>query len=173
VSGLFPPTDLSHDLLLWLLGILDKKETSMLRIKTFVGEGYVYTTPVDVGFDPFKRWITMTCHPDKTLISKYATNLFDAGQNHLFACQGLTFMDNTLEQQIFSWSEWDEESNDTLTFYQATLKVPVGKFPVGTVFKTATVFFGQGMLSLIDDQEVEHLYRLNLSVGEPITDNLY
>ena len=82
-------------------------------------------------------------------------------------------MNYTLEQQIFSWSEWDEVDSDTLIFYQATLKVPVGKFPVGTVFKTAAVFFGQGMLSLIDDQEVEHLYRLNLSVGEPITDNLY
>ena len=74
----------------------------------------------------------------------------------------------TIEQQIFSWSELDEIENDTLMFYKVELKVPVGEFVVGTKFKTATVFFGQSMLSLIDDQEVEHLYQLKLNVGDKI-----
>ena len=44
---------------------------------------------------------------------------------------------DTLEQQIFSWEDWDELDVGDLIFYDVTLKVPVGEFPAGTHFAYA------------------------------------
>lgn len=87
---------------------------------------------------------------------------------------------DTLETQIFDWDGWDGD-HDCMIFYKVKLKVPVGKFPVGTKFDTATILFDKSILQLCNHEPVnekfgktriEGEYRLKLSVGEPISENM-
>ena len=73
-----------------------------------------------------------------------------------------------LEHQIFSWESWDEDSNMSMIFYQAELKVPVGDFPVGHKFDTVFFNGNDSIVSFMDDRGVIYTYELNVSVGKRI-----
>lgn len=78
-------------------------------------------------------------------------------------------MSNYLEGQIFDWSDgWDELDTAVLLFYTVVLRVPVGKFEAGTKFASAIMDCQKSMLVLIEKDETEHKFRLNLTVGEEI-----
>lgn len=55
----------------------------MLRIKTRIGEGKVYTLFFN------GKWITMLSYPGKQTNSTDADNLREAGENHLAYCLDL------------------------------------------------------------------------------------
>lgn len=77
----------------------------------------------------------------------------------------------SLEQQLFTWEQWNEgaDTADTV-FYNVTLTVQVGDFPVGTKFQNA-YFAGSGsFVVFLDEQKQEHVYELNVSVGRKLTE---
>ena len=53
-------------------------------------------------------------------------------------------------------------------FYGITLKVPLGDFPAGTEFPSAFWMGSQSALSVMDEQDQEYIFVLNVSVGEKI-----
>lgn len=55
----------------------------MLRIKTVIGSGKVYTLMHN------GRWVTILTHPNGKTNSTDADNLREAGENHLAYCQDL------------------------------------------------------------------------------------
>lgn len=46
-----------------------------------------------------------------------------------------------MEKELFNWDEWDGEP-ECMTFYNIELKKPIGKFPEGTKFNSATILQG-------------------------------
>lgn len=74
----------------------------------------------------------------------------------------------TLDGQLFSWEEWNDEGPLSMQFSGVTLKVQVGDFAVGTKFPFAFILGERSLLVLIDEQQEEHGFRLNLSVGEKV-----
>lgn len=75
---------------------------------------------------------------------------------------------DSIEHQLFDWKSWDDMGNTDQTFFNVTLKVPVGDFPVGTKFKQAVLFTYLSVVSLTDDAGEDHIYQLNLTVGKKI-----
>jgi hypothetical protein len=75
---------------------------------------------------------------------------------------------NTLEQQLFLWVTWDEMDQCDLLFYDITLLVPVGEFPVGTKFESAVWLLSQSLLCLMDQDGTEHAFELKVSVGDKV-----
>jgi hypothetical protein len=73
-----------------------------------------------------------------------------------------------MENQLFTWDGWDDAGVSDVQFYDVTLIVPVGEFPIGTKFPTAFWMGSQSLLSLIDSEEKEHLYEIKAFVGEKI-----
>jgi hypothetical protein len=74
----------------------------------------------------------------------------------------------SIEKQLFVWENFDEFDVGDLQFYDVTLSVPIGEFPVGTKFPCAFLLVSQSLLSLVDEKEQEHLFALNISVGEKL-----
>ncbi len=89
----------------------------------------------------------------------------------------------SLEQELFTWSGWDGDP-ECMIFYDATLIVPIGKFPVGTKFDWAIISVGKDddtVLQLNDKGEedeqgcapniVRGEYKLHYRIGETVTEN--
>lgn len=74
----------------------------------------------------------------------------------------------TLDGQLFEWEEWNDEGPMSMQFANVTLKVQVGDFPVGTKFPFAFILGERSLLVLIDEQQEEHGFQLNLTVGEKV-----
>lgn len=51
-----------------------------------------------------------------------------------------------MERELFTWSDWDGDM-ECMTFYDAVLIKPIGKFPVGTKFDCATILQGDSFQS--------------------------
>lgn len=75
---------------------------------------------------------------------------------------------DSMEHQLFDWKSWDELWETDQTFFDITLKVPIGDFPIGTKFKQATLFIELSVVSLTDDAGEDHIYQLHLTVGKKI-----
>ncbi len=74
-----------------------------------------------------------------------------------------------LEKQVFDWDDWDETGEvGDMVFYDVTLKAPVGEFPTGTEFPLAFWMQGSSVLVLVDNQDEQHTFELNVSVGQKI-----
>ena len=72
------------------------------------------------------------------------------------------------------WEDLEDAETGDIFFYGITLKVPLGEFPAGTEFPSAFWMGSQGALSVTDKQDQEHIFTLNISVGEKIdTENFY
>lgn len=78
-----------------------------------------------------------------------------------------------LENQIFSWEEWNEEGPMAMQYGDVELKVQVGEFPAGTKFPAAFLLGEQSLLVLIDDKQEEHGFALKLSVGEAVQPDVH
>jgi len=72
----------------------------------------------------------------------------------------------SIETSIFDWSEWDEDGPMALTFYNVTLKVPVGEFSAGAQFERAFINGENSYLQLVEDNGEYHEYELKFSVGD-------
>jgi hypothetical protein len=73
-----------------------------------------------------------------------------------------------LEQQVFDWTECEDAEVGDMIFYDITLKVALGEFPVGTKFISAFWMSTQGVVSVLDEDEEEHIFRISVSVGEKV-----
>ncbi len=81
-----------------------------------------------------------------------------------------------MEQELFTWTEWDGEP-DCMTFYNVELLKPIGKFPKGTKFNSAVIMQGGsvvgGILQLFDRESSNKLvlmgeFKLHYIVGDAI-----
>lgn len=76
----------------------------------------------------------------------------------------------SLENQLFHWKEWDDVDVAAFQFYDITLKVPVGEFPVGHKFSTAFIDAEKSIIAFVDDaEENEYVYELSYSIGKPLS----
>ncbi|HEY5268559.1 MAG TPA: hypothetical protein VII94_05530 [Candidatus Saccharimonadales bacterium] len=77
---------------------------------------------------------------------------------------------DTLEHQLFDCvSQGENESPyGDMNFYEVTLRVPVGDFSIGTKFKQAILFTSLSALLLTDDNDVDHIFQLHLTIGKKI-----
>jgi len=73
-----------------------------------------------------------------------------------------------LEQQIFTWENWQDMGPSNLQFMDVELIAPVGDFPVGTKFPAAFFLGEASLLVLIDDKEEEHAFELKVTTGERV-----
>lgn len=76
---------------------------------------------------------------------------------------------NGLEDQLFEWDGWDDNGIMCPQFYKVVLKVPVGSFPVGHTFPVAFLNGDKSTISFMDEEDKEHVFELNLSVGAELT----
>lgn len=62
-----------------------------------------------------------------------------------------------MEQEYFSWSDWDELDTMVFMFYDVTLNRDIGNFKTGTKFSSAIMDYEKGKLTLWteDDGETE------------------
>lgn len=74
-----------------------------------------------------------------------------------------------LEEQIFTRDGWDDNGPMCPQFYDVELLVQVGEFPPGTKFPVAFFNGDSSVLSLMDENDVEHMFVMNLSIGRKIT----
>ena len=76
-------------------------------------------------------------------------------------------MHTTLEQQLFSWDNWDEAGPMNVQFIDVVLRVPCGEFPIGEKFETA-FFEGEiSRLTLYRNGE-SYEFSLVLSIGKQL-----
>jgi len=76
---------------------------------------------------------------------------------------------DTIEHQLFDWEGWDQVGGMDLFFYNVTLKVKIGQFEAGTKLPGAALLIESSILSLVDQNNVEHAFELTLNVGAPVT----
>jgi hypothetical protein len=74
----------------------------------------------------------------------------------------------SLDGQLFTWEDWHEEGPLSMQFNEVTLKVAIGEWPAGTKFPAAFILGETSLLVLIDENQEEHGFKLNLSVGEKV-----
>ena len=75
----------------------------------------------------------------------------------------------TAEKQLFDWAGgWDQFDTAGFTFYDVTLKVPMGPFTIGAQFSVANVDYEKSIVELLDG-ETSYKFPLILSVGPGIT----
>jgi hypothetical protein len=79
-------------------------------------------------------------------------------------------MKKSIEQQIFTWKEWNDIECGHLHFTDVTLLVPVGDHPKGARFDAASVNMQDSTLTFYNNiGDVFSQYELVLSVGKKIT----
>lgn len=74
----------------------------------------------------------------------------------------------SLDGQLIDWEGWNEEGPFSMQFQGVTLKVDVGEFKAGTKFPFAFILGETSVLVLIDDNQEEHGFHLNVSVGAKV-----
>ncbi len=80
-------------------------------------------------------------------------------------------MDNkfdTLDAQVFESEAWAPMQGLNAQFKDVTLKTQVGDFPAGSKFPFAVLIGDASVLVLVDENQEEHGFRLNVSVGEKV-----
>lgn len=68
-----------------------------------------------------------------------------------------------MEEQLFTWNDWDIVDDIMFQFSDVCLVVPIGEHKVGTVFDFAVVDFSEGRLTLLKEGK-EEVFSLKLSV---------
>lgn len=81
----------------------------------------------------------------------------------------MSFKRINLENQIFTWDGWDDNGVMSPVFYKVELLVQVGEFPPGTKFSVAFFNGDSSTLSFMDENEVEHIFEMHLSLGRKIS----
>ena len=72
----------------------------------------------------------------------------------------------SLDSQLFTWESWANEGPLRMQFMSVTLTTAIGEYPVGAKFPFAVLLGDASLVVLVDEQQEEHAFRLNLSVGE-------
>jgi len=72
-------------------------------------------------------------------------------------------MANSLEEQLFSWSDWDQADTAAFQYYNVELKVSIGEFVSGTKFDWALFDVENAELTLGTNEGVEHQFNLCVS----------
>lgn len=75
-----------------------------------------------------------------------------------------------LENQLFTWREWDDNGPMMPQFYNVELLVPIAEFPAGHKFPVAFFNGDDSNVSFMDENNVEHIYELILTVGKKLED---
>lgn len=97
----------------------------------------------------------------------------EAGFDHEFSIFPDDYEKDTfqgLESQLFNWEGWDDNGPMCPQFYQVILKVPVGEFPIGHKFPVAFFNGDKSTISFMDDDDVEHVFELRLSIRNRVTE---
>lgn len=81
----------------------------------------------------------------------------------------MSFKRVNLENQIFTWTGWDDIDTMVYQFYNPELLVQVGEFAPGTKFELAILNGDTSTISLMDENRVEHIFEIHLSIGRKIT----
>jgi len=68
-----------------------------------------------------------------------------------------------MEEQLFSWDDWDIQDTMCFTFYDVELKRDIGKFKVGSKFSNANIDYAEGKLHLYTDDSGENYHTFNLT----------
>lgn len=78
-----------------------------------------------------------------------------------------------MEKELFKWKDWDLMDTLVISFYDCTLIKQIGKFPPGSWFSVITMDYSEGKISLYleDDLGTSILYKLNLSIGDELTED--
>jgi hypothetical protein len=78
-----------------------------------------------------------------------------------------------LEQQLFSWEEWDCVDEGVYVFNGITLREDIGEWERGHQFSHAIVNYTDSTVCFrtTEDDEVGHTYHLFLSVGPKVLDD--
>ncbi len=74
-----------------------------------------------------------------------------------------------MEKTLFNWEDWDLLDTMAFIFYECTLKVPIGSFPVGYYAGSILVDYEKGILVIFDNEDKEYKFSLNLQIGEPLS----
>lgn len=75
----------------------------------------------------------------------------------------------TLERQLFDWTGWDGDI-ECMTFYNCTLKVPIGPYKIGDKFSGISILWVKSLLQIYEDGNDSPAYEceLELSIGKQI-----
>lgn len=76
---------------------------------------------------------------------------------------------HTLDGQIIDAKSWDEIGIMDINFYDVTLKVAMGSFPVGTKFDSAYLCGENSILELYSVDGSIYKFELLLAVGKQIS----
>lgn len=75
----------------------------------------------------------------------------------------------SLEQQLFSWKDWQDEGPGLMGFSNVELKVPMGQFAVGTKFDFAWFYSDLSAVTLVDEtNSQEYSFTLTLTPGPAV-----
>lgn len=73
-------------------------------------------------------------------------------------------MNDSLEQQLFDWVDWEADNTGDMTFYNITLKVNIGNFTKGTKFHDALWKMTESKLVLVTDEGKEYTFNLGVYI---------
>lgn len=77
-----------------------------------------------------------------------------------------------MEEELFSWEEWEDIDSGVTQYHNIILKVSVGKFPVGTKFDYAMIHIPNGQINFGNQinyaNRKEYILKLHFRIGEPI-----
>ena len=68
-----------------------------------------------------------------------------------------------MEQQLFTWEQWDIIDTAHFQFYDCVLKVDIGNFKARQCFSVMEINYGKGEL-IIWEGEDEHTFKLKLQI---------
>lgn len=76
-------------------------------------------------------------------------------------------MNQSVEEQLFSWESWGQQDTLAFNYDKCILKVPIGNYPAGTYVDGISIDFNKSVLYL-EDAEGQDIaqFALILSVGE-------
>lgn len=75
-----------------------------------------------------------------------------------------------IEKQLFTWTGgWDQFDTAGFSFYDSTLKVPMGTFQTGDTFDVINVDYEHSKIQLVRDEQIWS-YHLHLTIGKEIAE---
>jgi hypothetical protein len=73
---------------------------------------------------------------------------------------------NTMERDVFDWEQWDCIDVDICQYYNITLNIPVGNFPIGEVFDSVCTDYQNGFFEFYRNNEVVGKFKIKLNLEE-------
>lgn len=81
----------------------------------------------------------------------------------------------TLQRELFTWDDWDQDDDGTEHFFTCTLVKPIGPYPVGFQCYSITIDDNDGTITLgelagEEGEEVEDqaTFRIHFKIGEQL-----